>query len=769
MLLIYFAVAWTLGIATASFILLPIELWAWWLVLPMGLLVIWRRDSILRIVHICFLIFLLGAMRYTIALPPSDWQETDLAFYNERGSMLLIGDVIHPPEQRDRTTHIRLSVTRVRAENIWHDVTGLALVQAPRETDARYGDQLQLFAEPQTPPVFDDFSYKDYLARQGIHSLVRFYGNVRILARDQGNPFFAALYDFRDRAHRTITTIFPEPAASLLAGILLGIESGIPRDVRDAFSATNTAHIIAISGFNISIIAGILLQLTRRIVGAKRATFIVILGLAIYTLLVGASPSVVRAAIMGSLTVIALHVNRPNAASNALAIAAFAMLVHNPFALFDVGFQLSFLATLGLILYVTPLTAWFENFLARVTSNERAQQIVGGLNDSFIVTLAAQITTTPLIVFTFHRLSLVGLLANFIILPAQPPVMILGGIATLVAMIFQPLGQLIAWIAWAFLQFTISVVQFTASLPFASIDVGRLDVVIPLAYYALLIIFTLWHRPETPSPVRAANGRGKGISVAPAFFTGTMLIAGIWFWNLIGVLPDRKTHIEFLDAGGAATFVRTPNGTRILIDGGANPSATLSALGQRMPFWDRVIDLLVLTDVDDEHLAGAVAAVERFDVRQIVQTNATSKTATFSKWRELVMQKNISSITAHAGLQIELDRGVALEFFTPSLARLHAGTTTILFADGVSVDEQSDFALDEMASAVLVTPRKIDPDFFAAVNPHLTILFVGAGERTKPSTETLTLLANTTLLRTDEHGAIEVVIDGQTFAVKSTK
>lgn len=768
MLLIYFAVAWALGIVAASLILLPIELWAWWLVLPIGLLVIWRRDSILRLVHICLLIFLLGAMRYTIALPPSEWKATDLAFYNERGSMLLIGDVIDSPEQRDRTTHIRLAVTRVRADNVWHDVTGLALVQAPRETDARYGDQIQLFAEPQTPPVFDDFSYKDYLARQGIHSLVRFYGNVRILARDQGNPFFAALYDFRNRAHNTITTIFPEPAASLLAGILLGIESGIPRDVRDAFSATNTAHIIAISGFNISIIAGILLQLARRVVGAKRATFIVIGGLAVYTLLVGASASVVRAAIMGSLTVIALHVNRPNAASNALAVAALVMLAHNPFALFDVGFQLSFLATLGLILFVTPLSAWFENFFARLTSNERAQQIVGVLNDSFIVTLAAQITTTPLIVFTFHRLSIVGLLANFIVLPAQPAVMILGGIATLVAMIFQPLGQLIAWIAWAFLQFTIGVVQFTASLPFASIDVGRFDILILAAYYALLFGVTLLH-PTLPAPVRTTNAMGQGVRVAPALFTGAMLITGVWLWNLIGVLPDGKTHVEFLDAGGAATFVRTPNGARVLINGGANPSATLSTLGQRIPFWDRVIDLLVLTDVDDEHLAGAVAAAERFDVRQIVQTDATSKTATFSKWREVVAQKNIPSIAAHAGLRMELDRGVALEFFTPSIARLNSGNMSFLFADSVSVDDQSDFASDEMASTILIAPRKLDRDFFDAVNPQLAILFVGAGERAKPSGETLTLLANTTLLRTDERGAIEIVVDAQTFAVKSTK
>ncbi len=246
------------------------------------------------------------------------------------------------------------------------------------------------------------------------------------------------LYSFRERALETIDTILPEPAASLLAGILIGDEAGIPANVRDAFNATNTAHIIAISGFNITIIAGLLAQLARRVVGAKRATLIVILGLVIYTLLVGAGASVVRAAIMGSLSVIAAHYHRPNTALNALAIAALIMSALNPFTLFDVGFQLSFFATLGLILYVAPLTRAFENFYSRFTSAERAQQIVGAISDTFIVSIAAQITTTPLIAFTFHRLSLIGLFANFLILPAQPAVMIWGGLATMTAMIFQP-------------------------------------------------------------------------------------------------------------------------------------------------------------------------------------------------------------------------------------------------------------------------------------------------------------------------------------------
>jgi competence protein ComEC len=321
------------------------------------------------------LFFLLGAMRLALARPTFD--ENSLVVWNDRGARAMIGDVIEPPEVRDYTTQVRVAVARVRVGNEWRDVHGLALVNAPREGDVRYGDRIQIYGEPTTPFASEDFSYKEYLARQNIHSVVRVYSGAKILERDLGNPFFAALYQLRDHAHATILAIFPEPAASLLAGILLGVESGIPRDLRDAFSATNTAHIVAISGFNIAIIAGMLTQFAGRLT-QRGAVFIVVAGLVAYTLLVGASASVVRAAVMGSLTVLARALKRPNDALNALAASAIGMTAWNPFFLYDIGFQLSFLATLGLILYVTPLTRTFEKFFTRYTSSERAKQSSAG-------------------------------------------------------------------------------------------------------------------------------------------------------------------------------------------------------------------------------------------------------------------------------------------------------------------------------------------------------------------------------------------------------
>jgi len=759
--LLYLALAFAAGIGIATLLHLPLIIWLWWLVVPLGLWIIWRHNPLLRRAHWLLAVFLLGALRYTSAQPQFD--EHSLATYNDRGTMLIVGTVVGYPDVRDRTTNVRLSVTRLRIENTWHEVSGTALLYAPRESEIRYGDQLQILGEPTTPPDFDDFSYREVLARQDIHSIIRSYGAIKILARDQGDPFFTLIYAFRTHALTTIHALFPEPTASLLAGILLGIESGIAREVRDAFNATNTSHIIAISGFNITIIAGFIAALARRVVGPRRATLVVILGLVVYTLLVGAAPSVVRAAIMGSLSVLALHYHRPNDALNALGAAAAVMLALNPLTLYDVGFQLSFLATLGLILYVAPLRTAFENLFARFTTSTRARQIVGALNDSFIVTLAAQITTTPLIVFAFRRLSLVGLLTNLIILPVQPAVMIGGGLATLVGMILPPLGQAMAWIVWAFPAFTIAVVQFTAQLPLSSIEVGRFDVALLGAYYVALFGMTRlgWQT------IRAH------LTMRPAFTLGVALIVGVWFWNLALTAPDGKTHFVFLDGG--TTIVQSPRGARIVIDGGATPSTTLAALGQRMPFWERALDLLILTKADDEHLGALVTVLERYAVQRIVQVNAPAQpTVAYLKWRDLLATKGVPVLEAQDGMQIRVDDNNSVEIVwaraetSSAMVRWRAAHLAFLFASSASVEDQSALvrARDDLASVVLLAPRRVTPDFADAVDPRFVLFFGGRTARDQPTPDTLAALARATILEPREHGAIEIIVEQNRLSIR---
>ena len=247
--------------------------------------------------------------------------------------------------------------------------------------------------------------------------------------------------------------MLPDPQAALLTGILLGDDSGLPPKLDEQFRTTGLTHIIAISGFNIAILTGVLLALSRPFLGHRWSAWFVLVGIALYTLLVGADAAVVRAAIMAALFVIAARLmGRPTFAPAGLFTCGHRHDRHQtPNILWDIGFQLSFAATLGLMLYVGPVSDWTSTRLRPKIGSENAQKLTRMLAEILFATLAAMLITLPIILYHFGQLSLISPLANLFVLPAQPGVMIWGGLATLTGMIFPAVGQLFAWVAWLFL------------------------------------------------------------------------------------------------------------------------------------------------------------------------------------------------------------------------------------------------------------------------------------------------------------------------------
>ncbi len=245
MILIYVVAAWVVGILAASLVHLSTQVWLMLLVIPLGYLLLFWRNSALRKWHLVLLCFVLGALRFQLVLPSEI--DKQLALFNEQGKASLVGIVVTEPDIRQTQALVRVDVSKIQINGAWLDTSGLALVSVARDTPVKYGDEVQVDGVPETPPDDADFSYRDYLARSNIFTLLR---NARLYAvtSGHGSVLWTALYTFKNTAEQAIAQLLPEPSASLLTGILLGDDSGIPPDLADAFSATNTAHIIAISG-----------------------------------------------------------------------------------------------------------------------------------------------------------------------------------------------------------------------------------------------------------------------------------------------------------------------------------------------------------------------------------------------------------------------------------------------------------------------------------------------------------------------------------------
>lgn len=254
-----------------------------------------------------------------------------------------------------------------------------------------------------------------------------------------------------NQANQAIEKILPEPQASFLAGLLFGIEDNAPEDLLENFNITGTRHITALSGYNITIIASL-------IMGAllwfgfwrKHAFYLAIIAIILFILFVGAEASIVRAGIMGVLVLIAQQAGRVSSPKNLLALAGFLMVLKEPTALLDsVGLQLSFGATIGII--------YFSKYFAKFPEVLRT-------------TLSAQVAVAPIILFYFKQVSLISPIANLLILPIIPVTMLVGFIAILAGVIYTPLGVFLAWPAWLFLSYEIKIIELLAKLPFANLN-----------------------------------------------------------------------------------------------------------------------------------------------------------------------------------------------------------------------------------------------------------------------------------------------------------
>jgi competence protein ComEC len=377
-------------------------------------------------IPVCLFIasFLGGIVRGEAGRPV--FQSDNLAYYNGRGEVTILAEASQPVENHDKSTLLTVSSRLMKVGDAPAVVTGEAVILLPAGSVYEYGDLLEVSGIPESPPEREDFSYRQYLENRGVYTYMA-YPRIIVVGKNSGSPILAVIYKIRDHVAQTVKQIMPQPEAAFLSGILVGRDEDISDDLKKAFQSTGTSHLVAISGFNITIGAGLILALAGRLLPKRWSVWAAIVILTIYTVMAGASPSVVRAAIMGALAMIGHSIGRNRTAVNSLGLAVLIMVLVNPLILRDIGFQLSVAATAGILLIGAPLNDWF---VARKTSDDNPAEVNTfwrTVGDSVVITLAAQITTVPFLLFHFHRYPLIGLLVNPFVLPVQPAAMILGG------------------------------------------------------------------------------------------------------------------------------------------------------------------------------------------------------------------------------------------------------------------------------------------------------------------------------------------------------
>jgi len=371
----------------------------------------------------------------------------------------------------------------------WRDkqnISGRVYVKSGLYPRYSYGDRLQLVGcQLEAPEPVEDFAYDKYLARYSVFSICS-GAKIEKIGIDGGNALFRGILWLKEAVAGRINTLWHEPYASFMAGLLYGYRGGLGQ-LNELFSRTGVTHIVAISGYNITLIATLLITFCISLaIPRKKAFWIVVFGIIVFLIFAGLSASVVRAGIMGILVLIAKQMGRTSRIGNVLMFTAVIMTLQNPFVLiYDAGFQLSFLSTVGLVYLSPKIETWFS-----------CVPKVLGLQESIVATLSATIITLPLILFQFGRLSLVSLPVNMIILWIIPFIMMIGFFAVVVSMLFLPLAHILSWIAWGGMMYIVNIVRWFATLSFAAVDM-RVPVWGMVCMYIVLAWFILRKKSST--------------------------------------------------------------------------------------------------------------------------------------------------------------------------------------------------------------------------------------------------------------------------------
>jgi competence protein ComEC len=576
----------------------------------------------------------------------------------------------------------------------------------------------------------------------------------------------------REALAEPMRRLIPEPEGGIVRGIVVGERAAVDADLASAFARSGTSHLLAISGFNMTLVAAAVALVARgRVRPAITASLTVSCVLA-YSVLVGLAPSVVRAAVMAVVASLGLAFGRRPATDNALALAVATMVGIDASAIGDVGFVLSATATGGLLYLGEPMS-------------HRLAFLPGVVRQGLATTLAATLPTIPIIAAVFGRISLVSPLANLAAVPLFPPLMITGAATAVFGTVSVDLARLPGLLAYALAFLLRIVVETSAALPLASLAVP--DGPVAGVAYGALVAVALFFGPAAVSRLRLTIGarirrpREPGVRLLSrsrfgrrALWASAALAFAFAAWSAAAIFWPTPSGIRVraLDVGQGDAYLVEFDGRTLLVDGGPDPARLLAELGASLPPWNRRIDVVALTHAHADHADGLIGVLERYEVGLAIEPVGLNPGSVATVWGDRIARAHVPRRAVSAGMRMRVgDATLAIlapngdpRVDVPSLVlRLERGPFSMLFMGDATEQAQADLLLNpgSLAARVYVPPHHGAASAYAAelvgaVRPSAAVISVGAQNRYgHPTPETLAALGAVPTYRTDRDGTVE--------------
>lgn len=626
------------------------------------------------------------------------------------------------------------------------------------------------------------FDYRRYLAQQGVGASVFSYPYaIETGAGKSGNFLVQAGLSVRDSIVGVIKKSLPHQQAGLLNGMLIGYREDLSEEVQEAFSDAGLTHIMAVSGANVAFLVlplSFLLKLAH--IKKSLANMMIIAFLGMFVFITGFEPSVLRAVLMADVLLVSALLYREPDVYAALAVSCIILLAVSPGMLFNIGFQLSYGATLGIVML-------YKNINKLIT----CRFIPGKAAEVLSATLAAQLGILPLSLIHFNKLSVISIIPNILAAPLLELITILGMLMALLGQLSIALSRLIGYLNNVFLSALLYITKWSSAVPFATVRTVTPPILLAVAYY-LCVWFFLWYRP----------GKNIRIGLRPA--AATITAAAVLFLGFS--LRPGRLEVVFLDVGeGDSAFIRTSTGKTVIIDGGgsANP-ATASKVGEQtvVPFLldsgVMSLDAVIATHPHADHTQGLMDVLEVMKADKLI-IPSLSDDSEFAALLGISEERGIPVARCSRGDVIRLDDETTLQVLNPAqgceansealnntslVLKLCYRQTSVLFmgdaeseveeelvgGTGIKAGAGAALEADVIKIAHHGSTTSTSKEFLEDVDPEAAIISVGKNNFGHPSGQTLELLAEEGVkcFRTDECGAVILESDGSSIRIKRT-
>lgn len=621
----------------------------------------------------------------------------------------------------------------------------------------KYGDSLYIegeFKQPEEARNYKGYNYKQYLKTKKIIGTVELE-KVKILKSSNGSFIHNIQKYIRDTINGTLT----DEEGNLLLAILLGDKDKLSEDIQESFKTSNLSHMLAVSGAHVSyIILGLTYVLQNSIIGKKNGKIVCIIFLLAFMAITNFTPSVTRACIMAILTLFSSIIYRKSDVYTNISVAALITLIFNPYSLLDLGFQLSYGGTIGIII-----------FIKRIQEKKSNSKVINYIKQMALVSIYANIIIIPIMMYHFNTVSFTFIISNIMASPILGIIVITGFLFIIASITVKPLTRLIAIFIKPILSILIKISQICSKLPFSNILVVTPYMFNVISYYAIILYC-----------IKSKKNNKCKIIIC--------LLIVLILTNFIIYIFPQKLRIFFIDVGqGDSTLIITPDKKTVLIDGGGSDSFDVGEKVLLPYLLDRrilKIDYVLISHFDTDHCGGILTIMEKVKVKNIIISEQAEHSENYERFKKLMIHKKIRLIEVKKGDKIKIGRysefkilfptsrllsenplnnnSIVAQFNYNNFKMLFTGDIEKLAEQQILKTEKAEIRADILKVAHHGSKTSSIPEFIKAVRPKIALIGVGKNNTFgHPNQQTIKNLENIKcrIYRTDLQGEIIIKID----------